>query len=87
MAKRLNQAGYAVLGQDLPCLGQSPGRRGHINSFDDYLPVVDSTLQRLRALYPSAPQFLYGHSMGGLIAVRWLQSRPQQQRLQGIILT
>jgi len=85
----LNQAGYAVLGQDLPGLGRSPGRRGHIDRFDDYLLAVDGMLDRLRDLYPDRPRFLYGHSMGGLIVVRWLQLRPPDStgRLSGVILT
>ena len=87
VAERLNEAGYAMLGYDLPGLGRSPGRRGHIDAFDDYLPVVAKTLQRLRDLHPGVPQFLYGHSMGGLIAVRWLQTNPHGQGLRGIILT
>ncbi len=87
VAKWLNGASYAVLGQDLPGLGRSPGLRGHIDRFDDYLPVVDAIRDRLSELYRGVPQFLYGHSMGGLIAVRWLQSHPEAQGLQGVVLT
>ena len=89
VAQWLNASGYAVLGQDLPGLGRSPGPRGHIDRFDDYLPAVDAMLDRLDALYPSVPRFLYGHSMGGLIVVRWLQHRPEspERSLSGIVLT
>lgn len=87
VAGHLNRSGYAMLGQDLPGHGRSPGHRGHISRFDDYLPVVDSLLGRLNELYPDVPQFLYGHSMGGLIAVRWLQTQAHERGLQGIVLT
>jgi len=89
VADHLNRAGYAVLGLDLPGLGRSPGRRGHVESFEDYLGAVDATRARLEALHPGVPQFLYGHSMGGLIAVRWLQSRAPaaQAGLGGAILS
>lgn len=88
VAARLNAAGYAVLGLDLPGMGLSPGRRGHVEHFDDYLGVVDETLQGLANLHPDVPRFLYGHSMGGLIAVRWLQvRRPATETLGGVVLS
>ena len=89
VAQWLNNAGYAVLGRDLPGHGRSPGKRGHIDRFANYLATVDGMLDRLRTLYPAAPQFLYGHSMGGLIVVRWLQERPHDATspLAGVVLT
>ncbi len=89
VARWLNDADYAVLGLDLPGQGHSSGRKGHINRFEDYLPAVDAMLQRLEELYPGCPRFLYGHSMGGLIVVRWIQQRSPspQPGLAGIVLT
>ena len=88
VAKHLNEGGYAVLGLDLPGMGLSPGRRGHVDRFDLYLPVVDEMLQRLADLCPGVPRFIYGHSMGGLIAVRWMQSgRAAAAGLGGVVLT
>ncbi|MDQ0189566.1 lysophospholipase [Alicyclobacillus cycloheptanicus] len=89
VAKWLNEAGYAVLGQDLPGHGKSSGRRGHVDSFELYLDAIDRMVQRVNDLYADIPKFLYGHSMGGLSVVRWLQTRPEPTKrlLQGIILT
>lgn len=89
VAKHLNAAGFGMLGYDLPGLGQSPGRRGHVDSFEEYLQVVDHVLTRAVDLYPELPVFLYGHSMGGLITVRWLQTRSAmtQQPVSGVVLT
>lgn len=89
VAKHFNAAGFGVLGFDLPGLGQSPGRRGHVDSFEDYLQAVDHVITRAADLYPELPIVLYGHSMGGLITVRWLQTRSglHKQLLRGVILT
>lgn len=87
VAEQLNQQGLAVLGTDLPGLGQSGGRRGHIESFERYLDVVDRLWQRATALYPGLPVVLLGHSMGGLITVRWLQTRSTHDPLAAVVLS
>ena len=89
VARAMNDAGYAVLAHDLPGFGRSPGRRGHIEHFEAYLQTVDGMLRRLCDLYPGAAHFLYGHSMGGTIVVRWLQTRlpVETGRLAGVVLT
>ncbi|MCL6627174.1 MAG: lysophospholipase [Alicyclobacillus shizuokensis] len=80
LASQWQRRRYAVLGTDLPGLGRSGGRRGHIDSFEQYLHVVDRLVRRADELYPNIPHILFGHSMGGLIVVRYLQTRPQAQR-------
>jgi lysophospholipase len=88
LASEWQRRRYAVLGTDLPGLGKSGGRRGHIDSFDDYLRVVDRLVRRAEELYPSIPHILFGHSMGGLIAVRYLQTRPDHgTRLAATVLS
>lgn len=82
-----NRAGYAVLGVDLPGHGLSEGPRGHIDRFDRYLDAVDTTFQEITALYAGFPVILFGHSMGGLIAVRYVQTRGLPDSIQAIILT
>jgi len=64
--------GFAIVAPDHMGHGHSPGSRAHIGSFSEFL----GPLLQLRALieqwYPSAPCFLLGHSLGGLIAARLL---------------
>jgi len=60
--------GYAVLTYDLRGHGRSPGRRGHIDRFADYLADTRRFLEEVRRARPRTPLFLLGHSMGGLIA-------------------
>ncbi len=65
----LTAAGYAVFGFDNQGHGKSEGQRGHINRWQDYRDNVQAFLQLVRAREPSAPLFLMGHSLGGLIVL------------------
>ncbi|WP_409297109.1 lysophospholipase [Peribacillus sp. SCS-26] len=77
-------AGYHVINGDLPGQGMtSRSRRGHIDSFEEYIYEVKDWIQ---AAYDyELPVFLLGHSMGGLAAVRLLQL--ERLNLAGLILS
>ncbi|MCY0869588.1 MAG: lysophospholipase [Firmicutes bacterium] len=66
--RAFTDAHVAVVAGDLPGHGHSPGLRGHIDHFDDYIVAANHMLQLARERYPSAPCVLFGHSLGGLIA-------------------
>lgn len=73
VARRLNQWGYAVRGYDQCGHGESAGPRGslptHTRLLDDLADIVDNT----RARSPrQTPIILLGHSMGGLVAARFV---------------
>jgi lysophospholipase len=90
VAEEFRRAGYAVLSGDLPGHGESKGRRGHIQRFDDFLDVVDEHCHRAAQKYPGVPVVLFGHSMGGLIAIRYLQTRylpAAVPKLQAVLLS
>lgn len=63
----LVRSGLAVCGFDLRGHGKSPGARGHIDSWSEYLDDVGAFLRGCRSSYPDRALFLYGHSMGALI--------------------
>ncbi|NNE97333.1 MAG: alpha/beta hydrolase [Acidimicrobiales bacterium] len=68
--------GYDVLAYDQVGFGQSEGRRGHVDSFDDYLDDVEALLAERREL--DVPVVLIGHSLGGLVSATYLEDgRPQ----------
>ena len=84
-ATLLNQADYSLLAYDLRGHGKSGGQRGHVSSFDDYLKDTDLLLNEAEERFPGVPQFLYGHSLGGLIVNYYvLQRKPH---LDGVIVT
>ncbi|MFD2371011.1 alpha/beta hydrolase [Brevibacillus sp. GCM10020057] len=87
VAAFLNERGWSVFTGDLPGWGRSPGRRGHIDSFDQYIEAVHGWMAEARAACGAAqPLYLLGHSLGGLIAVRYVQSAGSAG-LTGLILT
>ncbi len=67
-------AGISVRGFDLVGFGASGGRRGHIDSWTHYLDQVEDNLS---AFAGTGPLVLFGHSMGGLLALEYvLSDRP-----------
>lgn len=74
------QAQFAVM--DLRGMGRSGGARGDVASFDDYLRDVTAFMAHLRGQYAIPKQFiLLGHSLGGLIAIRWAMEDPSGVKL------
>jgi len=69
VAAAFNQVGYAVLGLDLRGHGLSEGRRGFTPGYDAYLDDVEILLGEAGRRYPATPSMLYGHSLGGTIAL------------------
>lgn len=73
----LNQHGFACLGFDLRGHGESDGERGHIHRYEDFLEDVGEMLSYMSDTFPGIPLFLYGHSMGGNIALNYiLRNKP-----------
>ena len=87
VAAALNAAGYDVVSGDLPGHGRSGGLRGHIDRFGQFVDVAASWIEAARARRPDAPLFLLGHSVGGLVAARLLQTSPLAGALSGAVLT
>lgn len=74
-AMRFAEKGYVVHAIDNRGHGKSDGRRGHINSHDEFLNDVDVLIQESTMLYPDLKQFIYGHSMGGNIVSNYILKR------------
>ena len=49
--------------------GLSPGRRGAVGRYDDYVADLRAAIARAKTLRPGSPVFLLGHSNGGLVAL------------------
>lgn len=84
-ARWLNGQGWDVIACDLRGHGRSPGRRGHIRRFSEYLQDAAALHAGARDLAPGRPVFLLGHSLGGLIAVHYTQEGGED--LAGLILS
>lgn len=69
-------AQWAVM--DLRGMGASGGARGDVRSFEDYLKDMDAFIVHLRQKFAAPEKFiLFGHSLGGLVAVHWGMRRPE----------
>lgn len=62
---------YGVIGFDLPSHGKSSGKRGH-TCIEDILEIIDELTKETNSF------MLFGHSLGGLIAIRYTETRPQK---------
>lgn len=74
LADFLNREGYDVYALDLRGHGRSQGRRGHVRCFEHMLQDVDRLRRRVCQQADGArATFVFGHSLGGLVAGRYVQ--------------
>jgi lysophospholipase len=86
-ARHLAADGIEVHAFDLLGHGSSPGRRGHVSDLGE----LTAQVRRFHALVreargPDLPLFLFGHSLGGLIALRSVQEGPELD-WRGLVLS
>ena len=92
VAARLAGQGWVVLGLDQRGHGRSPGPRGAIPQADSLLADLGAVLRQVRADH-SGPLLLLGHSLGGLVAARFVAEglAPQPaawwQPVDGLVLS
>lgn len=81
--------GWVVFTCDLRAHGLSPdpigSARVHVNRFTDYLLDVDALVALAKAKHEDLPLYILGHSMGGLVTIRYALQNPQT--LAGAIIS
>lgn len=75
VASMLNDNGFSVYAMDHLGHGQSSGKRGHADSYDDLLDSVRVLQDEIKKRNTSSKIFLYGHSMGGNVLANYLLRR------------
>jgi len=85
LGKALAEAGLFVFGHDHEGHGRSGGERVNIPDFQIYVDDVFQDIQNQQQKYSGLPVFLFGHSMGGAIALLAVMER--RHFFQGLILT
>lgn len=85
MAQYWTSKNAAVIGHDHIGHGKSEGKRGHIFSIKELLSGVEDLVSRINQQFPGLPIILYGHSMGGNVALNYLLRKPFS--VKGAIIT
>jgi len=85
LANYFLDSGFAVIASDLRGHGKSGGQKGHTPSYDHYCDEIELLIEKSVQLFPETPRFLYGHSMGGLLALYYIIQR--QPEIKGAIIT
>jgi alpha-beta hydrolase superfamily lysophospholipase len=70
-AKSFVGEGHAFCSWDHAGHGQSEGQRGHIRSMEQFFNEITTALAWANNSFPGVPIVLYGHSMGGTIALNY----------------
>ncbi len=87
LAGKAVDAGFIAVAPDHRGHGRSGGLRGHVDCFDQYVADLLQTVEHMRAEYDAElPLFVYGHSMGGLIALMLVLDRPEV-RITGLVMS
>jgi alpha-beta hydrolase superfamily lysophospholipase len=87
VARRFADAGIAVSAVDLRGFGRSGGRRAYLDRWSQYHDDVQDQLAAVRASSPGVPLILYGHSMGGLIALGYVLAEPRRPLPDVLVLS
>ena len=84
-AKNLTRKNIGVFCIDLIGHGKSNGKRGHIKSFEDYINAVENGIIHIRKKFLDTPIILFGHSLGGLICLKFLLDRESKEIEKAIV--
>jgi len=88
LAHVIVDAGWAALTYDVRGHGRSPGVRGFVERFGDYLEDLAAMQAAAHKLAPEgAPLVLLGHSHGGLIVLRALADERPPQHVKAAIVS
>ena len=75
---KFNEAGYNVYRYDARGHGKSDGKKGYLESFDDYLDDLDLLVEMVKKENKKLKLILVGHSMGGLVATAYTSTYPNK---------
>lgn len=67
--------GIAMIGYDRQGYGRSGGRRGYVENFNYYLDSISRLVVECETHYPDRPVYLYGHSLGGGLLLKYITER------------
>ncbi len=72
----LEGKGISVYALDHRGFGRSGGKKGHVDSFMDYIYDFKIFINMIRDRQPGKPLTILGHSMGGVVACKYALTHP-----------
>jgi alpha-beta hydrolase superfamily lysophospholipase len=87
VARRFADAGIETFAADLRGFGRSSGPRAYLDRWSRYHDDVEDQIAAARAAVPGKPLILYGHSMGGLIALGYVLADPPRPLPDALVLS
>lgn len=81
----LQNKGIAIYGLDHRGFGRSGGKRGHVDSFMDYIYDMKIFVNMIKDKHPGKPVIMLGHSMGGVLALKYALTHAED--LDALILS
>lgn len=85
LAEALAARGYAAYALDLRGHGRSDGQRFWVDRFDEHVADLDRLAEDAAAQHAGSAMFIFGHSMGGTVAL--LCAGLRQPAWRGLILS
>jgi acylglycerol lipase len=87
VASRFAAAGIETHAFDLRGFGASAGPRAYVERWSEYHDDLEGQLAAIRAAASGLPVVLYGHSMGGLIALGYVLADPPRPEPDLLVLS
>lgn len=76
LAEQFTSHGYLFYAPDMRAFGTYPGKKGHVESYDEYIDDMESLVAYLKLMHHDTKLFLFGHSLGGLHVIRYITRHP-----------
>ncbi len=85
LTEALKESGFIIYIHDARGHGRSGGKRGHVNSFLEFLDDLDRMI-RIATKNEKVPKvYLMGHSMGGLVSLCYAEMGTNQGNLLALV--
>ncbi|MHA1135014.1 MAG: lysophospholipase [Candidatus Thorarchaeota archaeon] len=77
VAKQFASKGFIFYAPDLRGFGTFPGRKGHVDSYDEYDEDIKLLVEQIKEGHADDKLFLFGHSLGAVHAARYVMKYPR----------
>jgi len=84
IGKYFAERGLAVFIPDMRGFGHYSGLKGHVMNFDEFVEDIQNLIMQAKDRYLNKLTFLFGSSLGGINAVRYVTKYPRD--IDGLIL-